>query len=72
MTSPLITRYVSGLHRRLPAALAEEAAAGLLETYEHHLAAGAGDHDAARAALAEFGDLATVVDEFTRQAPGRW
>ena len=62
MTSPLITRYVSGLHRRLPAALAEEAAAGLLETYEHHLAAGAGDHDAARAALAEFGDLATVVD----------
>jgi len=71
MTSPLITGYVSGLRRRLPAALAEEAAAGLLETYEHHLAAGAGDHDAARAALAEFGDLATVVDEFTRQAPGR-
>lgn len=32
MTSPLITGYVSGLHRKLPAALAEEAAAGLLET----------------------------------------
>ena len=71
MTSPLITSYVSGLHRRLPAALAEEAAAGLLETYEHHLARGAGDHDAARAAIAEFGDLAMVVGEFTRQAPGR-
>jgi hypothetical protein len=71
MTSPLITGYVSGLHRRLPAALAEEAAAGLLETYEHHLARGAGEHDAARAAIAEFGDLAMVVGEFTRQAPGR-
>jgi hypothetical protein len=71
VTSPLITRYVSGLHRKLPAALAEEAAAGLLETYEHHLACGAGDHDAARAAIAEFGDLAMVVGEFTRQAPGR-
>jgi hypothetical protein len=71
MTSPLITGYVSGLHRRLPAALAEEAAAGLLDTYEHHLASGAGDRDAACAAIAEFGDLATLVGEFTRQAPGR-
>ena len=71
MTSPLITSYVSGLHRRLPAALAEEAAAGLLEIYEQHLASGVGDHDAARAALAEFGDLPMVVGEFIRQAPGR-
>lgn len=71
MTSPLITGYISGLHRRLPAALAGEAAAGLLETYEHHLASGAGDDQAARAALAEFGDLALVVGEFVRQAPGR-
>ena len=71
MTSPLIAGYVSGLYRRLPAALAEEAAAGLVETYEHHLATGASHHDAARAALAEFGDLATVVSEFTRQAPAR-
>jgi hypothetical protein len=71
MTSPLITGYVSGLHRRLPAALADEAAAGLFETYEHHLASGAGDHDAACAAMAEFGDLTLVAGEFTRQAPGR-
>ena len=71
MTSPLITGYVSGLHRGLPAALAKEAAAGLLEAYEHHLASGAGDDEAARAALAEFGDLALVVGEFVRQAPGR-
>ncbi len=71
MTSPLIDSYVAGLHRRLPAALAEEAAGGLTETYEHHLAAGAGEQEAARAALAEFGDLTTVAGEFTRQAPGR-
>jgi hypothetical protein len=71
MTSPLIADYVAGLHRRLPAGLADEAADGLTETYQHHLAAGAGEQEAARAALAEFGDLATVVGEFARQAPGR-
>lgn len=71
MTGPLITGYVDGLHRRLPAAIADEAAAGLIETYEHHLASGAGDQEAARAALDEFGDLTLVVGEFTRQAPGR-
>src|ERR1700722_10153487 len=71
MTSPLIAGYVDGLHRRLPPALADEAAAGLTDTYERHLAAGAGDQEAARAALAEFGDLQRVVGEFTRQAPGR-
>ena len=71
MTSPLIVSYVAGLHRRLPAAIAEEAAAGLTEAYEHHLASGSGEQEAARAALAEFGDLALVVGEFTRQAPGR-
>lgn len=69
--SALIDDYLAGLHRRLPAPIAEEAAAGLLETYQHHLAAGAGDQEAARAALAEFGDLAMVAYDFTRQAPGR-
>jgi uncharacterized membrane protein len=71
MTSPLIASYVTGLRRKLPGAIADEAAEGLLETYQHHRASGAGDHRAARAAVAEFGNLATVVDEFTRQAPGR-
>ena len=71
MTSPLIAGYVSGLRRQLPAAVAEEAADGLIETYEQHLARGAGQQAAARAAVAEFGDLAMVVGEFTRQAPGR-
>lgn len=69
--SALIDDYLAGLRRRLPAPIAEEAAAGLLETYEHHLASHASDQEAARAALAEFGDLATVAGEFTRQSPGR-
>lgn len=69
--SALIDDYLAGLRRRLPAPIAEEAAAGLLETYEHHLMSGAGDQEAARDALAEFGDLETVAGEFTRQAPGR-
>jgi hypothetical protein len=69
--SALIDDYLAGLRRRLPAPIAEEAAAGLLDTYEHHLASEDGDQEAARAALSEFGDLATVAGEFTRQAPGR-
>ena len=71
MSSALISAYVDGLHRRLPAAIAAEAADGLIETYEHHLASGTGERAAAHAAVAEFGDLETVVGEFTRQAPGR-
>jgi hypothetical protein len=71
MSSPLISDYVAALHRRLPAALAGEAADGLVETYEHHLAEGSGEQAAACAAIAEFGELATVAGEFTRQAPGR-
>jgi hypothetical protein len=71
MTSALITDYVAGLRRRLPAAVADETADGLIETYEHHLAAGAGEQAAAQAAVAEFGELGLVVGEFTRQAPGR-
>jgi hypothetical protein len=71
MSSPLIDDYVAGLRRRLPAAIADEAADGLAETYERHLAAGSGDRAAAHAAVAEFGELELVVGEFTRQAPGR-
>lgn len=71
MTSPLIAGYVAGLHRKLPAPIADEAADGLIETYEQHLAAGTSEQEAARAALAEFGELELVVGEYTRQAPGR-
>jgi len=71
MTSPLIAGYVTGLHQSLPPAIADEAATGLIDTYQDHLDSGASDQQAARAALAEFGDLTMVVGEFTRQAPGR-
>jgi hypothetical protein len=67
----VIENYLAGLRRRLPAPIAEEAATGLIDTFEHHLRTAAGEQDAARAALAEYGDLATVTGEFTRQAPGR-
>lgn len=67
----LISDYVAALRRRLPAAIADEAADGLLETYEHHLAAGVREQAAAQAAVAEFGGLELVAGEFTRQAPGR-
>src|SRR5258708_4293369 len=71
MTSPLITSYLTGLRRSLPAPVGDEAPDGLIETSERHLAAGAGEQQAARAALADFGALAVVVGEYTRQAPGR-
>jgi hypothetical protein len=71
MSNPLIDDCLAGLYRRLPSAIADEAADGLIESYEHYLAAGASDHAAARSAMAEFGDLTMVVSEFTRQAPGR-
>jgi hypothetical protein len=71
MTSELITGYLTGLRRYLPAGIADEAAGGLIDTYEQHVAAGAADNDAAHAAIADFGDLATVIGEYIRQAPGR-
>ncbi len=71
MTAPLIEDYAARLRRSLPADLAEEAAAGLVETYQRHLADGAGEEAAARDAIAEFGDQDLVIGEFTRQAPGR-
>jgi len=71
MTAPLIESYTASLRRRLPATLAEEAAAGLQETYERHLADGSTQDAAARDAIAEFGQAPLVISEFTRQAPGR-
>jgi hypothetical protein len=71
VSNPLIGDCVAGLHRRLPSTIADEAADGLIEAYEHYLAAGASEQVAARTAMAEFGDLTLVVSEFTRQAPGR-
>jgi hypothetical protein len=67
----LISSYLSGLRRQLPASLADEVSDGLIEAYQQHLASGQSADAAARAAVSETGDLAQVVGEFTRQAPGR-
>ena len=67
----LISSYLGGLRRRLPASLADEVSDGLIEAYQHHLASGQSADAAARAAVTETGELAQVVGEFTRQAPGR-
>jgi hypothetical protein len=70
----LAERHGAGEQRPAPPAprpIADEAADGLIEAYEQHRATGTGDQEAARAALAEFGELRLVVGEYTRQAPGR-
>ena len=46
----LISSYLSGLRRRLPAGLADEVSDGLLEASQYHLARGQGADAAARAA----------------------
>jgi hypothetical protein len=74
----LISSYLSGLRRPLPASLADEVSDGLIESYQQHLASGQGADAAARAAVSETGDLAQVVGEFTRRfssrrsSAGRW
>ena len=54
----LISSYLAGLRRQLPADLADEAAGGLAETYEHHLARGYRRNRCRPRGLAESGDLA--------------
>ena len=71
MSGDLISAYLAGLDRRLPAGITEEIADGLAAACEQHQAAGLGADDAARAAVAEFGDAGNLAAEFTRHAPGR-
>jgi hypothetical protein len=67
----LIAAYGRDLGRRLPAALADEVLDGLAEAHEKYLRSGLGPDEAARAAIAEFGDPATVADAFCRDCPAR-
>ena len=57
----LIEAHLAKLAQRLPGALVDELADGLIETYEQHLARGLSPDAAATIAIAEF----------IRQAPGR-
>ena len=71
MTSPLIDGYLAGLHRKAPRRPRRGGSRRPARDLRAPPRLGTGDQEAARAALAEFGDLAMVVGEFTRQAPGR-
>jgi len=67
----LIDAHLAVLARRLPADAVHELADGLIETWQHHLAAGLPSADAARAAIAEFGTVDQITDAFVTQSPGR-
>lgn len=69
--SRLISGYLADLAAELPGQIVEELADGLDETYRHHRSCGLGPGDAARAAVAEFGDPQVIVAGFTRASPAR-
>ena len=66
-----IADYLNVLSRQLPAAVVEELADGLEETYRRHLGLGLGPEAAARATVAEFGDPQAIAAEFARMHPAR-
>jgi hypothetical protein len=67
----LIRDYRAALQAQLPAAIAEEVADGLAQTHQRYLRQGLSPDDAARAALAEFGDPDLILDAFTQASPLR-
>ncbi|HEU5332283.1 MAG TPA: permease prefix domain 1-containing protein [Actinocrinis sp.] len=69
--SGLIDAYLAELARQLPRGDADELADGLIETYEHCLAAGLPPAAAARAAVERFGDCDRVLTAFARQGAPR-
>ena len=72
MSGPdMIDAYVAELAARLPAPIVTEIADGLRETYEYHRRRGLSAEDAARVAVAEFGDPATVLAAFVTGSPAR-
>jgi hypothetical protein len=67
---PAVTGYLGLLAEQLPGDLVDELSDGLLQTYQRH--ARVGDPDtAATAAIAEFGDVSTVLNACVQACPGR-
>lgn len=66
----LIRSYLDELAQRLPAGAVEELADGLEETYQRHRRQGLSATDAARSAIAEFGQPRQVTTAFARQSAG--
>jgi hypothetical protein len=67
----LITDYLSHLAARLPTPIVEELADGLHDTYLAKRRAGHTPDDAARQAIAAFGDPATITAAFLAASPAR-
>jgi hypothetical protein len=67
----LIQLYNEVLLAELPAALAEEIADGLAEANAKYRRQGLSHDDAAKAAVAEFGNARAVVDALVRSSPAR-
>jgi hypothetical protein len=67
----LIDAYLHDLRRQLPADVVAELADGLHEAHEHFLRQGLPPHEAAQAAVADFGTPREVITAFSRNAPGR-
>jgi hypothetical protein len=67
----LICGYLAGLKARLPAAVIEELADGLTETYRFYLSRGLAPTAAAAAAVAEFGPAEEIAAGFVQVNPAR-
>jgi hypothetical protein len=67
----LISDYLAALSRQLPAPIVEELADGLTETCQSYLRQGLAPDDAARYAVAEFGDPAVIAAAYTATHPTR-
>lgn len=72
MSEPGIIRdYLAALRWQLPASLVDELADGLEEARQRYLRLGLPGDNAARAAVAEFGEPSVIVASFARVNPGR-
>ena len=67
----LIRDYRAALAKRLPDEIVEELTDGLEQTYQRHLSTGLAPHDAAHAAISEFGDADTLTALFAAGSPAR-
>jgi hypothetical protein len=65
----LIAAYRDDLLARLPVELTDEVCDGLADAHEHYMRLGQNPDQAAMAAIAEFGEPATVVDAFRKACP---
>jgi len=72
MSEPrVIGAYLAVLAAELPAPIAEELADGLADTYQSYLRQGLAPDQAAKSAVAEFGDPHVIAAAFARVNPAR-